>query len=157
MHRTMDPELIRANEQKAREMLKKTDFTRNLGLELISLTPGKAVGQIRGQSGIFNTNGVVHGGALYALADTMASLAAASWGAGGPTIQGSISYMHPAQGTLTCTATVTHYGGQIIFSQADITDESGQSVCRAEFTNIQAKGLAHFGLQSVYRDTEESV
>ena len=100
MPRMIDPELVRANERRAREVLEETVFTRDLGIELISLSPGEASARLPDSPRNHNTNGVAHGGVLYSLADTIASLAAASWGEGGVTVQGNISYLLPASGDL---------------------------------------------------------
>ena len=153
MPRIIDPELVRANERRAREVLEETAFTRDLGIELISLSPGEASARLPDSPRNHNTNGVAHGGVLYSLADTIASLAAASWGEGGVTVQGNISYLLPASGDLVCTARVVRYGSHVIFTEVSITDSRERCVCRGDFLHMQTPGRPQFGLQSVYRDT----
>ncbi len=131
-------------------IIEKTCFTGDLGIELTDLAPGKCVLRLNVLPRHLNTNNIVHGGVLYALADTAASLAAASFGEGGSTVQGNVSYPRPASGrVLECHAHVTKYGSHLIWSEADVMDESGEVCCHGEFINFQMEGSSNFGIRKV--------
>ncbi len=141
---------FRCDYSETARIIEKTCFTGDLGIELSELSPGKCVLRLRVLPRHLNTNNIVHGGVLYTLADTAASLAAASFGEGGSTVQGNVSYLCPAAGdVLECRAHVTKYGSHLIWSEADVLDESGKICCHGEFINYQMEGSSNFGIKPV--------
>ena len=151
----INPGIVSRNEETARKEIATLGYTADLGVELTRLEPGYAEGRLRVEDRHRNTNQIVHGGVLYALCDTMASLAAASWGDGGATVQGNISYMRSAQGDeIICRASVDRYGRHMVFSHADVFTRDGQ-VCHSDFIHMRMPGTENFGIRSVYEEEAE--
>ena len=77
-------------------------FARTLGLRVISVEDGTVTVAMDGE-GVFNRNGAVHGGAIFALADHAFGCAANLAGRE-VALAAEISYLSPANGPLTATA-----------------------------------------------------
>lgn len=94
------------------------------GLHFVQIEGGKSVCRLDVAPQLFNPVGVVHGGVMYALADT---------GMGGAlvsdlqkdqfcsTIEIKISYLRTVTGgTLTCNESIMHRGKRIAFMSAEV-------------------------------------
>ena len=90
-------------------------FPAHARCRLVSLTPEQAVGELEALPETLNVWGIVHGGALATLADTVAgSAVAAATGRGCVTVGYSINFLRPAAGaTITCTARPVKLGKQL--------------------------------------------
>lgn len=154
--RIPDPEILKANEVRAAEQLRTLGFTAKNGITLKSLKPGSCTCEMEIREDHLNTLGQVHGGILYALCDTAASLAAASYGEGGNTVKGDISYLRAVRGSrMSCTAKVVKYGRHLVFSGTELFDEQGKLCCTGEFIHYQmpqAPGEGNFGIEPVFGD-----
>jgi acyl-CoA thioesterase len=107
----------------------KDAFAKLAGIQIVEAGPGRAVARMAIRPEHLNGLGLVHGGAVFTLADV--AFAAACNPPGQPTvaINVSISFLKAATaGTLTATCTEDSFGGRIGAYTAHVTDESGQIV-----------------------------
>jgi len=72
-------------------------FPKSLGIELVELTPGRAVVAMTVAEGMANFHGTAHGGALFTLADTAFALSCNSHGTPAVALSVTMDYMSPAR------------------------------------------------------------
>ena len=112
-------------------------FPSHARCRLVSLTPeGVAVGELDVLPEVLNVWGIVHGGALATLADTIAgSGVAAATGYGCVTVNYNINFLRPATGTkITCTARPVRLGKHICVMRSELTDDQNELVADSELT-----------------------
>lgn len=112
-------------------------FPSHARCRLVSLTPeGVAVGELDVVPEVLNIWGIVHGGALATLADTIAgSGVAAATGYGCVTVNYNINFLRPAAGTkITCTARPVKLGKHLCVMRAELTNEQNELVADSELT-----------------------
>jgi len=108
-----------------------------LGVELIEVTPTRAVGRcpVAGNTQPF---GLWHGGASCVMAESLASLAAAAEvGPHGSVTGVDINATHlraARQGWITGVATAIRIGGTLATYDVSLTDDSGEQICAARIT-----------------------
>lgn len=122
--------------EKIQAILERNSFSRLLGLELLEVLEGYAKGRIPMKKEFGNIYGGMHGGCAYALADTIAGIAASTHGNYVTTIDGKMNYLLPVKDTeyVYCEAREVRQGGTIGVYQAYITDEAGTLLDTADFT-----------------------
>ncbi|MEN6611025.1 MAG: hotdog fold thioesterase [Methanoregulaceae archaeon] len=99
------------------------EFARLLGLEVVEIRPGGA--RIRMASlGKCNSNGVLHGGAIFSLADHAFGLAANTDGFREVAVSAHIHYMTPGTGPLEAVAERIFRNGQTSVYRVLITEGS---------------------------------
>ncbi len=102
----------------------KSPFVRLIGLRFLACADGRSVCCLEATPALFNPNGVMHGAAIYALADTGMGAAVASLLAAGEqcaTVEIKISYLRPVrQGLLRCEAQMLQKGRRVAFLTAAI-------------------------------------
>jgi len=64
----------------------------------------------------------------------MAARSTVELGAAVATISLTLNYLAPAHGELVCNGAVVRGGRSVAFTEAEVTDERGTSVCRASAT-----------------------
>ena len=95
------------------------------------------------QPSSLNPMGIVHGGALVTLADTVCGTAAFTTGHMCVTLDCSMQYLAPASGArITCTATPRKLGKTVLVYEAVLTDDTGRTVATGVYTFF-AKGPAN--------------
>ena len=120
-------------------------FIQYCGIRLTGVDEGGVWGEMPLLPHHFNPNEGVHGGALYALADTMGGYAALAWGVthlGLPisqlsctTVNGTLHYLRPAGGSLlTCRAEYRKMGRTVAVVDTSIRDDRDREVCSGTFT-----------------------
>lgn len=111
-------------------------FNHLLGMELMDAEPGHAVIRMKISSDHLNPNGVIHGGCLFALADSAGANAAVSYGKQVVTVASDIRYMRLAHNTeyLTATADEVKHGNTIMFFEVKLTTDDGSEVARVGLT-----------------------
>ena len=72
-------------------------FNELLGMRIRTIRPGYAEVELPADERVLNALGNAHGGAIYALCDTAAGTAAASYGRVGVTLNASIQYLRPGK------------------------------------------------------------
>ena len=85
--------------QKLNQLLEKNLFAQLLGMELLEVREGYAYGRMRMDEHFTNIYGGMHGGCAYALADTLAGLAASTYGNYVTTIDGKMNYLEAVKDT----------------------------------------------------------
>lgn len=122
------------------EVLQAMPFARELGIELLEARPDEVRGRIAWAQRLCTTGGVLHGGVLMALADSMGALCAflnVPPGAGTSTIESKTNFFRAVrEGQVESTSRPLHVGRTTIVVQTDLTDASGRRV--AQVTQTQA-------------------
>ena len=123
-------------EQELRDIIKRNPFAQSIGMELLDAGEDRARARIRLQPQLENIYGGVHGGCAFALADTIAGIAASMRGAYVTTLQASMNYMRPVIQTeyLYCEAVIQRSGGKISVVRTELTDDSGSLLIDGSFT-----------------------
>ena len=115
-------------------------FALKLGIELDSATPELVSGRLPWAEDLCTTGGILHGGALMALADSLGGVCAflnLPAGAGTATISSSTSMLRAVrQGVVTGEARPLHVGRTVIAVQTSLTDSDRRLV--AQVTQAQA-------------------
>lgn len=122
------------------DVLQAMPFARELGIELLEARPDEVRGRIAWAQRLCTTGGVLHGGVLMALADSMGALCAflnVPPGAGTSTIESKTNFFRAVrEGQVESTSRPLHVGRTTIVVQTDLTDASGRRV--AQVTQTQA-------------------
>lgn len=131
-------------EQKNRKMgfdemqkvLARNPFAVSIGMELLEAADGHARARVRLQPQLENVYGGMHGGCAFSLADTLAGIAAATYGDPVTTLDASINYMRPVMHTeyLYCRADVQRNGAKISVVRTELTDDEGRLLIDGSFT-----------------------
>ncbi len=121
--------------------LARNPFCHLLGMELLKAEEGYAYGRLPVKNDLMNMYGSVHGGASYALADTMGGIAATTYGNYVLTVEGKMNYLLQIRDTnyLYCEAKVVRQGRTIGVYQITFTDDAGNVVANADFTYFRLK------------------
>jgi uncharacterized protein (TIGR00369 family) len=113
-------------------------FVRDLGIELVSVSPGEAVTRLRVQERFMQQDGFVHAGVVATLADHTGG--ASAWTLVKPeqtvlTVEFKINLLNPASGPeLTCRAKVLRPGGRLTTSEVDVYSGDGSHAARLNMT-----------------------
>ena len=109
--------------QKLNRLLEKNPFAQLLGMELLEVREGYAYGRM-------------HGGCSYALADTLAGVAASTYGNYVTTIDGKMNYLEAVKDTgyVYGEAEVQRQGGRIGVYTVKLMDENQRVLVTADFT-----------------------
>jgi uncharacterized protein (TIGR00369 family) len=108
-----------------------------LGFEILSVAHGTAEFRLEPQEYHFNPLGLVHGGVLCTLLDTVVGCAVhttldAGWGY--TSIDLNVTYLRPVTlktGTLTAVGTLTKGGRRVSFASGEIRDAAGALIATA--------------------------
>ncbi|MGW5128544.1 PaaI family thioesterase [Streptomyces cyslabdanicus] len=130
------------------DLLAAMPFAGRLGVELHEATPDRAVGSLPWSPEVCTAGGVLHGGALMALADSVGAVCAylnLPPGAGTSTVESKTNFLRPvASGRVHATARPLHVGGTLVVVQTDLRDDKDRLVGQTTQTQIvlAAKGGA---------------
>lgn len=119
------------------EIFNETPFLQHLGIEVIEAEDGHAEARLPFGEELRSNNygSVAHGGATYALADTVGGAAVISLaGDVTPTVDMRIDYLAPVTSDLSATAEVIRYGSSLAMVQVNVYDEAGERVATAQGT-----------------------
>ena len=111
-------------------------FTRKMGMEVKEVSEGYARVEMEIDEGCGNPIGSIHGGVIFALADTAGGVAATSRGSYVTTVGGSISYLNPAIGVKKLIAVTEEVkaGKNILVYDVMILDEQEKVISKAQMT-----------------------
>lgn len=102
----------------------------HLGMRFVETGPDRVVAELEIRDHLRNVNGVLHGGALMALADAAGGTAAIlnlPDGAGTATIESKTNFFASGKsGTVRAESTPLHRGRSTMVWQTRVTDESGK-------------------------------
>ncbi len=113
-------------------------FIRDLGIELVSVSPGEAVTRLRVLERFLQQDGFVHAGVVATLADHTGG--ASAWTLVKPeqtvlTVEFKINLLNPAAGPeLNCRARVLRPGGRLTTSEVDVFSGDGSHAARLNMT-----------------------
>jgi uncharacterized protein (TIGR00369 family) len=110
-----------------------------VGMNPISVEPGDVVFNCLPDESVYNPIGVVHGGLVCTLLDTVAACAVHSTlpvNVGYTSVEIKVSYLRPIRGGIELTAHgwVTKPGRRVAFAEADVRDPSGVILATASST-----------------------
>ena len=115
--------------------LKENAFTARNFMELESVERDRAVYRLEIRRESRNPYGMVHGGALYTLADDAAGAAAHSDGQYYVTLHGDLHFLdNRARGTIRAEGRVRRRGRSTVLVGVEITDEAGTLLAAGEFS-----------------------
>lgn len=116
-------------------------FSKLLGMELLETGEGYAKGRAPLKTEYTNVYGGMHGGCSYALADTLAGIAAATYGNYTTTVNGSLNYLLPIKDTeyVYCEAKAVRQGGKVGVYEVLLTNDNGELLCTGTFTYYRLK------------------
>lgn len=119
-----------------KEAAARNPFAVYIGMELLDGTEGYARARIRLKPQLENVYGGMHGGCVFSLADTVAGIAAASYGDWVTTLDASVNYMRPVINTeyLYCEAKVQRSGAKISVVRTQLLDDGGRLLADGSFT-----------------------
>ncbi|MFW6113992.1 MAG: PaaI family thioesterase [Actinomycetota bacterium] len=122
-----------------RDRVENSPFYMLLGLEVVGLAPGEARIKLKAGDKLHNTGGIVHGGAIAALADASAGVALATLIPRGSrrtvTVEQKVNFMAPVrQGDLTGFGKVVRKGEDIAVSESEVYGEEGNMVAMSMAT-----------------------
>jgi uncharacterized protein (TIGR00369 family) len=122
------------------ELLAVMPYATALGITLGTVTAELAEGQLPWAPARCTSTGVLHGGALMSLADTVGAVCAflnLPPGASTATVESKTNFFRGVRaGTLHASARPLHVGRSFIVVQTDLTDDSGRPV--GQTTQTQA-------------------
>lgn len=113
-------------------------FTELLGLEITSGQPEEVTARAEWRREYCTAGGMIHGGYLMAVADSVGALCAflnLDEGSETSTIESKTNFFRPvSSGVMEFSATPVHIGRTIVVVQTDIVDERGKLVSRSTQT-----------------------
>ncbi len=105
------------------------------GMTITKIEPNYCEGELRISPDVCNYLGVVHGGCLAALADSVAGIAAVSSGRGTVTLSYGFNFLRQARGTkIRCIAQPEKVGRQISTFHCTLYDDADSLVASGLFT-----------------------
>ena len=104
-------------------------YARLSGIELLSVEPGRAVARMPIEPHHLNAVGIVHGGAIFTLADLAFAAASNARGSVAVAINASITYLKAvSSGTLRAEARELSANPKLASYTMDVTDDRGELV-----------------------------
>ena len=123
-----------------RELISTQPYLKLLGIELIDAGPGWVHEKLPVSEKLLQP-AVVHGGAIYSLADTGTAHAVltliypAEWVT---TVEQKINFLRPVKsGNLLCHSRVLHLGKRIGYCEAEVKSESGELIAKSTATMMR--------------------
>ena len=121
--------------QNTEQRMRKNAFMLHNHIELESVDKDRAVFKLDIRPESCNPYGMVHGGAIYTLADNATGTAAHSDGRYYVTQTSALHFLrNQSRGTVRATAWVRHRGKSTVLTAVDITGEDGKLLATGEFT-----------------------
>jgi uncharacterized protein (TIGR00369 family) len=122
------------------DLLAAMPFAQTCGIELEQATAERVTGSLEWSEQRCTAGGVLHGGAIVTLADSLGALCAflnLPPGASTSTIESKTNFFRGVRsGRVQAVSTPLHVGRSTIVVQTDVTDDSGRRV--AQVTQTQA-------------------
>lgn len=110
-------------------------FASHSGVTITRVEGREAEGRLDIRPETMNPMGIVHGGALVTLADTVAGCAAFTCGKVCVTLDCTMQYLAPGTGSyIRCVATPKKLGKTILVYDTTLTNDQGQTVATGTYT-----------------------
>ena len=123
-----------------KKFVQKDHFAKHLGIEVLEYGGGKATARLEIKSHHLNSAGMLHGGAIFALADAAFSAASNSHGTLAVAINVSISYFKAVNsGTLTASAEEASFNPRLATYLIPVTDDKGNKIALFQGTVYRKK------------------
>jgi len=117
------------DQKSAEAFIARDRFARDMGIELVAVSPGRATARLEITEAHHNGLGMAQGGAVFTLADLAFAAASNSHGTVAVAINASISFMKAtAGGVLTAQAEEITANPKLSTYTVHVTDESGDVV-----------------------------
>jgi 1,4-dihydroxy-2-naphthoyl-CoA hydrolase len=111
-------------------------FDKHLGLEIVSATEDEVVGRMEVKPELLQPYGLLHGGVLCSVVETLGSVAGSVWYGDRGNVVGTSNHTNflraVREGVLTGTATPIHRGRTQQLWTVDVRDEQGRLVAKGE-------------------------
>lgn len=129
------------DKQKMMEIAKSNPFAQYIGMELTEVKEGYAAGKIRMEKHHTNIYNGMHGGCVYSLADTIAGIAASTYGRYVTTVNSSINYLLPVIDTeyVFCESSVVRAGNRMSVFEVKLINDKQELLANASFTFFRMK------------------
>ncbi|MDP9408431.1 MAG: PaaI family thioesterase [Actinomycetota bacterium] len=120
-------------------------FDRLIGLQVVEVGPERVEARLEVRPDHHQPFGIVHGGLLATMVETVASVGAAVWYGDRGTIVGVANstdfFRATREGTLTAVGTPVHQGRTSQLWLVEITDDQGRRVARGQLrvANLEAR------------------
>lgn len=115
------------------DFFKNDRFAQHSGIELLEIGPGRAKARMTITDAHLNGVDVVHGGAIFTLADLVFAAASNSHGTVAVAINASIWYVKAGkQGTLYAEGVETSRNPKLATYSIEVTDDAGETVALFE-------------------------
>ena len=119
-----------------KEIVRQNPFAQHIGMELLEVTEGYALGRIRLAKQYENIYGGMHGGCAYSLADTLSGIAASTYREYVTTLDASMNYLLPVEHTeyVYCKARVLRHGRKITVVRVELLNDEQTLLIDGSFT-----------------------
>ena len=111
-------------------------FDKHIGLEILSATPDEVVGRFEVTPQLRQPYGLLHGGVLCSVVETLGSVAGSVWFGDRGQVVGTSNHTNflraVREGVLTATATPIHRGRTQQLWTVDVRDEDQRLVAKGE-------------------------
>lgn len=125
---------------------RETGFSAANRIYVTRLEQDYAEGELHVGPDSLNPHGIVHGGCLSTLADTVGGVAASTRGGHCVTLTSTMQYLKPAVGAvIRCTARPQKVGRTVSVYDARLTDDQGRLVATGVFTYMIIRDRAVCG------------
>ncbi len=131
----------RSLKEKSLEVNRHNPFVQLIGVEIAEVGPDRSLLRLELRPEMLNPHGLVHGGALFTLADNAAGCASSTDGRTYVTQGGDIHFLHTqASGAVWAEALVKHRGRSTVLVEVSLTGEEGRLLATASFTYFCVDG-----------------
>ncbi|MCR5273307.1 MAG: PaaI family thioesterase [Lachnospiraceae bacterium] len=132
------------NVEKLNEFNSKNKFAMYCKLEITDAGDDYVTGRMPFEENYQNRYGSMHGGSVYAMADTIGGLLAANVsGHFVTTVDGHMSYLAPAMDTeyVYCKAKLLRAGNKLVYTDIKIYGDDDKLFCTGNFNYYNMRGL----------------
>ena len=128
----------------AHDLVGAMPFAESLGIELEQATAGEVRGGLEWTAERCTAGGVLHGGVLMSLADSLGAVCAylnLPEGAATATLESKTNFLHAVRGgRVAGVARPLHVGRQVIVVDTDLYDAGGRRIARTTQTQAVLRG-----------------
>ena len=135
----------RSMKERSQEVNRRNPFVQLLGVEIVEISPDRSLLRLALRPELLNPHGLVHGGALFTLADNAAGCAASTDGRVYVTQESDIHFLRAqSTGAVTAEARVIHRGRSTVLVEVSLTGEGDRLLAAASFTYfcVDGSGIA---------------
>ncbi|MGE5174065.1 MAG: PaaI family thioesterase [Betaproteobacteria bacterium] len=123
-----------------KKFVDRDNFARHLGIEMLEYSPGRAKARMELKSHHLNSAGMLHGGAIFSLADAVFSAASNSHGTLAVAINVSISFFKAVKsGVLMAEGREASISPKLATYLIDVKDEAGNAIALFQGTVYRKK------------------